>query len=48
MEWPVICVLQLLVNRFTILEIEKYNSEDNKLLNTSICLLFVNSMAFTR
>jgi len=38
MEQPAIYMPQLLVSKFTILEVEEYNLKDSNLSNTLVCL----------
>ena len=41
-------MLQLLVNKFTILEIEEYTEEDSDISNIPVYLFYVNFIAFAR
>ena len=41
-------MLQLLVNKFTILEIEEYTEENSDISNISVYLFYVNFIAFAR
>jgi len=41
-------MLQLLVNKFTILEIKEYTEENSDISNISVYLFYVNFIAFAR
>ena len=47
-EWLVICMSQLLVNKFIVLKVEKYTKENSNTFDVFICLLYTHSIALSK